>query len=75
MRLTSRKKEILSYFEPARLERVTTEIGAPPFGMSGVVWLIYGLGSQDKRHCLESTRRTLEAIVKDGLPATNDART
>ncbi|SWG80411.1 Uncharacterised protein [Klebsiella pneumoniae] len=31
MRMTSRKKEILSYFEPDNLEWVTGEIGAPPF--------------------------------------------
>ncbi len=29
MRMTSRKKEILSYFEPDNLEWVTGEIGAP----------------------------------------------
>ncbi|AXC67710.1 hypothetical protein DOE63_20710 [Salmonella enterica subsp. diarizonae serovar 59:z10:-] len=67
MRLTSRKKEILSYFDPDNREWVTGEIGAPPFDVSGVAWLIYGLESHDKRHCLESTRRTLEAMVKDGL--------
>ncbi len=70
MRLTSRKKEILSYFEPDNRAWVTGEIGeigAPPFDVIGVAWLIYGLESHDKRHCLESTRRTLEAMVKDGL--------
>lgn len=36
MRLTSRKKEILSYFEPANRERITAEIGAPPFDVSVV---------------------------------------
>ena len=35
MRMTSRKKEILSYFEPDNLEWVTGEIGAPPFDVSG----------------------------------------
>ncbi|EAM2672962.1 hypothetical protein ABGY98_002831 [Salmonella enterica] len=67
MRLTSRKKEILSYFEPTNRDWVTGEIGAPPFDVIGVAWLIYGLESHDKRHCLESTRRTLEAMVKDGV--------
>lgn len=67
MRLTSRKKEILSYFEPAILDWVTTEVGEPPLDVSGVAWLLYGLESHDKRHRLESTRRTLEAMVKDGL--------
>ncbi|HCL5309939.1 TPA: hypothetical protein N2G38_002218 [Salmonella enterica] len=67
MRLTSRKKEILRYFDPDNRAWVTGEIGAPPFDEIGVAWLIYGLKSHDKRHCLESTRRTPEAMVKDGL--------
>ncbi len=41
MRMTSRKKEILSYFEPDNLEWVTGEIGAPPFDVSGVAYLLH----------------------------------
>ncbi|MEQ9940327.1 hypothetical protein ABRQ07_22430 [Pectobacterium polonicum] len=67
MRLTSRKKEILSYFEPDNREWVTGEIGQPPFDVSGLAYLLHGMGSFDKRHQLESTRRTLEAMIKDGL--------
>lgn len=67
MRITSRKKEILRYFEPDNLEWVTGEIGAPPLDVSGVAYLLHGMESFDKRHQLESTRRTLEAMVKDGL--------
>ncbi|EKC3536865.1 hypothetical protein OD632_000806 [Salmonella enterica] len=67
MRLTSRKKEILSYFEPDNREWVTVEIGAPPFDVSGVAYLIYGSDVSDNRHWLESTRRTLETMVRDGL--------
>ena len=67
MRMTSRKKEILSYFEPDTLEWVTGEIGAPPLDVSGVAYLLHGVESFNKRHHLESTRRTLEAMVKDGL--------
>ncbi|ECA2558153.1 hypothetical protein UJ79_00585 [Salmonella enterica subsp. enterica serovar Muenchen] len=67
MRLTSRKKKILSYFEPDNREWVTSEIGAPPLDVSGVAYLIYGSGVSDNRHWLESTRRTLEAMVRDGL--------
>ncbi|EAV6897585.1 hypothetical protein FA598_24675 [Salmonella enterica] len=67
MRLTRRKKKILSYFEPDKRKWVTSEIGAPPFDVSGVAYLLYGLDSFDKRHCLESTRRTLEAMARDGL--------
>ncbi len=46
----------------------TGEIDAPLFDVIGVAWLIYGLESHDKLHCLESTRRTLEAMVKERLP-------
>ncbi|WP_075180629.1 hypothetical protein [Pantoea sp. 1.19] len=67
MRMTSRKKEVLTYFEPESLEWVTGEIGPPPFDVSGVAYLLHGVESFDKRHMLESTRRTLEAMVRDGL--------
>lgn len=67
MRMTSRKKEILSYFEPDNLEWVTCEIGALPFDVSGVAYLLHGMVSFDKRHQLESTRRTLESMVAGGL--------
>ncbi|GJL35949.1 hypothetical protein TUM17576_27690 [Enterobacter hormaechei] len=66
MRMTSCKKEILSYFEPDNLEWVTGEIGAPPFDVSGVAYLLHGMVSFDKRHQLESTRRTLESMVAGG---------
>ncbi|EAB7739575.1 hypothetical protein B5864_13830 [Salmonella enterica] len=65
MRLTNNKKTILSYFEPDNHEWVTLEIGSPPFDVSGVTFLLYG--SYHNRHNLESARRTLEAMVKDGL--------
>ncbi|CAM4026328.1 hypothetical protein SHBO111935_11155 [Shigella boydii] len=64
MRMTSRKKEILSYFEPDNLEWVTGEIGAPPFDVSGVAYLLHGMVSFDKRHQLESTRRSISSIRK-----------
>ncbi|HBW1577458.1 hypothetical protein [Klebsiella quasipneumoniae] len=67
MRLTNRKKEILSYFEPDNREWVKVEIGAPPLDVSGVAYLLHGTGLSKNRHWLESTRRTLEAMVKDGL--------
>ncbi|VEC02030.1 Uncharacterised protein [Cedecea lapagei] len=67
MRMTSRKKEILSFFEPEHRQWVTSEIGAPPFDVSGVAYLLHGMESFDRRHQLESTRRTLEAMVSDGL--------
>ena len=67
MRMTTHKKEILSYFEPDNLEWVTGEIGSPPFDVSGIAYLLYGLDSFEQRYQLESTRRTLEAMVKQGL--------
>lgn len=67
MRMTNRKKEILSYFEPDNAKWVTGEIGPPPFDVSGVAYLLHGTASFNNRHQLESTRRTLEAMTKDGL--------
>lgn len=67
MRMTSRKKEILSFYESDNLEWVTGEIDAPPLDVSGVAYLINGMESFDKRYQLESTRRTLESMVKAGL--------
>lgn len=67
MRMTAHKKEILTYFEPDNLKWITGEIGAPPLDVSGVAYLLYGMESFNKRHQLESTRRTLEAMVRDGL--------
>ena len=67
MRLTKNKKQILSYFSPDNRGWVTREIGPPPFDVIGVAWLIHGLESHEKRYCIESTRRTLEAMVRDGL--------
>lgn len=67
MRLTARKKEILSYFEPDNLEWVAVEVGAPPFDVSGMAYLLHGMALFDNRHQLESTRRTLDSMVKNGL--------
>ncbi|HFC9645734.1 hypothetical protein AADQ08_24290 [Escherichia coli] len=62
MRLTRRKKEILSYFEPDNREWVTMEIGSPPFDVSGVAYLLHSTDAIDKQYYLESTRRTLERV-------------
>lgn len=67
MRLTSRKKTILSYFEQDNREWVTGEIGAPPLDASSAEYLLYGTGINDNRHLLESTRLTLEEMMKDGV--------
>ncbi|EEC8803229.1 hypothetical protein E9K78_RS27670, partial [Escherichia coli] len=49
------------------LSWVRGEIGNPPFDVSGVAYLLYGMDSHNNRHQIESTRRTLEAMVRDGL--------
>jgi hypothetical protein len=67
MRLTARKKESLSFFEPDNREWVKSEIGAPPLDVSGVAYLLHQMSSFDKKHQVESTRRTLESMAKDGL--------
>lgn len=67
MRITSRKKKILSFYEPDNREWITGEVGTPPLDVSGVAYLLHGIASFDKNYQLESTRRTLEAMVKDGL--------
>ncbi|CNI32224.1 Uncharacterised protein [Yersinia pseudotuberculosis] len=67
MRMTNRKKEILSYYEPGNLEWVTGEIGAPPLDVSGLAYMLFGTGAFDNSHYVESTRRTLESMVKAGL--------
>lgn len=65
--MTAHKKEILNYFEPDNLEWVKAEIGASPLDVSSVAYLVQGLDSFDSRHHLESTRRTLESMVREGL--------
>lgn len=67
MRMTSRKKEIMELFKPDNLEWVTGEIGAPPFDVSGVAYILKGMDSFNKKSILESTRRTLDSMVKDGF--------
>ncbi|HDU8438013.1 TPA: hypothetical protein RG048_002142 [Proteus mirabilis] len=67
MRMTSRKKEIMELFKPDNLEWVTGEIGALPFDVSGVAYMLKGMDSFNKKSILESTRRTLDSMVKDGL--------
>ncbi len=67
MRLTQYKKRILSYFTPDNLAWVTAEIGSPPFDVSGVAYLLHGMDSFNSRYQIQSTRRTLEAMVRDGL--------
>lgn len=67
MRLTVAKKTILSYYEPEEREWVTREIGPPPFDVTGLAYLLKGMGGSRKKSHVESTRRTLEAMVSDGL--------
>ncbi|GKP93548.1 hypothetical protein NUKP71_37080 [Klebsiella quasipneumoniae] len=50
-----------------RIKKAPTEISVPPFDISGVAYLLHGTTLDDNRHWLESTRRTVEAMVKDKL--------
>ncbi len=61
MRMTSRKKEIMELFKPDNLEWITGEIGAPPFDVAGVAYMLKGMDYFDKKSILESTRRTLDS--------------
>lgn len=56
----------MELFKPDNLEWVTGEIGAPPFDVSGVAYMLKGMDSFNKK-VFESTRRTLDSMVKDGL--------
>ena len=67
MRVTARKKAILSYFEPEALDFIRGEIGSPPYDVSGIAYLLKGGSALDKKHHIESARRTLDSMVKDGL--------
>ena len=63
MRMTTRKKEILSFFAPENAEYVTREIGPPPFDVSGIAYLLHGMESFNKKSIVESVRRTLEGMT------------
>lgn len=67
MRITARKKAILSYFDPHALDFIRSEIGLPPYDVPGIAYLLNGGLVGNKKHQVESARRTLESMVKDGL--------
>ncbi|EMI5490876.1 hypothetical protein REJ26_001983 [Providencia stuartii] len=67
MRMTKRKKEIMNLFEADNLEWVTSQIGAPPFDVAGVAYILNGMDSFNKKSIVESARRTLDSMVSDGL--------
>ncbi|TNV03300.1 hypothetical protein FH869_06480 [Providencia rettgeri] len=67
MRMTKRKKEIMNLFAADNLEWVTSEIGAPPFDVAGVAYILNGMDSFNKKSIVESARRTLDSMVSDGL--------
>lgn len=67
MRMTKRKKEIMNLFAADSLDWVTSEIGAPPFDVVGVAYILNGMDSFDKKSIVESARRTLDSMVADGL--------
>lgn len=67
MRMTSRKKQILSFYCPENAEWVSSEIGPPPFDVQGLAYLLNGMASFNKKSVIESTRRTLETMTASGL--------
>ena len=56
-------------FNPEHSDWVRSEVGGAPFDVAGVSYLLHGMEAikNDSGYKLESTRRTLEAMVRDGL--------
>lgn len=67
MRMTSRKNEILSYFAPGQRAWLSRVVGPPPLDATEIAYLLCGPLRENSRHWLESVRRTLKIMVKDGL--------
>lgn len=65
MRMTRHKKQILELYKPEYRDWVRVEAGDPPFDVRGVTLLLYG--SEYQRYHIEATRRTLNAMVNDGI--------
>lgn len=65
MRMTRRKKQILEFYKPEHRDLIRLEAGEPPFDVRGVTALL--CGSWYQRYHIEATRRTLNAMVRDGL--------
>lgn len=64
MRMTRHKKHIIEFYKPEYRDCVRLDAGEPPFDVQGVACLLYG---DTQRHHIEATRRTLNAMVNDGL--------
>ncbi|PJI60767.1 hypothetical protein [Escherichia coli] len=64
MIMTRHKKQILEFYKPENRDSVKLYAGDPPFDVSGVAGLLY---SGCQRYHIEATRRTLNAMVSDGL--------
>ncbi len=67
MRMTLRKKEILSYFAYEQRAWISRVAGAPPLDATEIAYLLCGAHRENSRHWLESVRRTLKVMVKEGL--------
>lgn len=67
MRMTCRKKKILSYYQPEHREQITNLIGLPPFDVYSVALLLRDGDTAKDRHHIESTRRTLDNMVRYGV--------
>lgn len=66
MRLTKHKREILDVFRDAESGLLKSEIGMPPLDVRGISYMLHGMNGS-KKSKLENVRRTLDAMVADGL--------
>ncbi|ENF3190273.1 hypothetical protein ACF5XU_004842 [Escherichia coli] len=64
MRMTRHKKQILEFYKPEFRDCVRLHAGEPPFDVRGGSSLLYG---DTLRYHIEATRRTLNAMVNDGI--------
>jgi len=67
MRMTTRKRHILSFYSPENADWVSREVGPPPLDVQGIAYLLNGMASFNKKSLIESTRRTLETMTASGL--------
>lgn len=65
MRMTARKREILEQIAAEWWPDLESDIGLPPYDLSGICYLV-GMDGYEKQD-RENVRRTLESMVADGL--------
>ncbi|ADU72111.1 conserved hypothetical protein (plasmid) [Pantoea sp. At-9b] len=67
MYMTESKKKILSFFYPSNLEYIMKQIGPPPFDIYSISYLLYGPELYKHPVKRESSRRSLELMVRMGI--------